>query len=254
MRAPRARRGLEALEVQHAGARRPARSRPALALIGRDAFSGCVVPLARQHAHAVEAGPAVVAVALAAAAQHALGEPHADAVGAVDDRLGAGAAGAAVGRDLVAEREQPAHPRRDAAAHHLLDDRRAEAAHLAGVGHRHELPADRVEAADARCRAPRRLPSRRGRRCGRAARSRRPSRRRPRRSSRSGGSSSSPAAGRSRSRTRRSRPCPAARRRRCRRSRARRASARGGCRSGRRAARRRSRRGRPRSVRRPPSP
>ena len=53
-------------------------------------------------------------------------EPHRDG-------LGPCAAGARVGGDLVAEGELPGDARRDAAGHHLLDRRRAEAPHLAGV-------------------------------------------------------------------------------------------------------------------------
>ena len=65
------------------------------------------------------------------------------------DRLGARAARARVGRDLVAEREQARDARGHAARHHLLDRRAAEPPHVARVGERDHLRADRVHAADA---------------------------------------------------------------------------------------------------------
>ena len=73
MRAPRFARGLEALEVQDARARGRDEAAGARAHRARRLL-GLVVEAAREHAHRVEAGPDVVAVALAAAAQHALGE------------------------------------------------------------------------------------------------------------------------------------------------------------------------------------
>ena len=207
---PQLRAAAEQLGVD-AGAARAARTRgsracstpapapgtkpPALALIGRDAFSGSSLKPRAQHAHGVEAGPDVVAGALGAAAQHALGQAAADARRAHRDRLGAGAARARVGRDLVAEREQARDARRDAARHHLLDGGAAEPAHLACVRQRHDARADRVHAADPGADHGARCPSRRGRR-------RAPGRARPASlpgvdrgdRARSGGSSSSRAA------------------------------------------------------------
>ena len=185
------RRGLEALEVQDARARAGDEAAGAGAHRARRLL-GLVVEAAREHAHRVEPGPAVVAVALAAAAQHALGETLPDPGGALDDRLGPGAARAAVRGDLVAEGEEAAHPRGDPAAHHLLDDRGAEPADLAGVRHRHQALAHGVEAAHPGADHRPRLPVHVVVRAGRGAGSRRPSTRRRRRSRRSGGWRSSP--------------------------------------------------------------
>src|SRR5207249_11468105 len=82
-------RALEALEEEHAGARRGHETGGRGAHRPRGALGG-VVRRAREDAHRVEPRPGVVARALRSPTPHALGAAAADALQALDDRLGAG--------------------------------------------------------------------------------------------------------------------------------------------------------------------
>src|SRR5262249_41853927 len=92
----------------------------------------------------------VVARTFGAAAEHAIGVTGADAFDTGDDRLRARAARARVRRHLVAECQEPRDTRRDAARHHLLHHRAAEAAELPPLPPGHDPLTDRVHAADPR--------------------------------------------------------------------------------------------------------
>ena len=72
-----------------------------------------------------------------------------DAVVALDDRFGAGAAGARVGGDLVAEGQEAGDPRGDSAAHDLFHHRASQTPERAGIDHGNQLLAGGVEPADA---------------------------------------------------------------------------------------------------------
>ena len=162
-----------------------------------------------QHAHRIEPGPIVVAGALGATTKHAFGQPRTDALEALDDRLGSRAAGAGVGRHLVAEGKESGHPSGNPAAHHLLDHRAAQPPRARPASTKgNELFAGRIQPADSRPDYGAGLPVHTVVSPDRVSPIPRPSRRRPRRCNRSDGSNSSRATRRAGSTPPRSRRRP----------------------------------------------
>ena len=112
-------------------------------------FFRLIVARAVQDPHGVKAGPDVRRCSLSTTGEHAFRQAAADAQYRIDDRLGAGAAGTAVGGHLIAQCKQATNFCGDAAGHDLFNRRTAQAACLAGVGERHQLFSDRIQPADA---------------------------------------------------------------------------------------------------------
>jgi len=104
--------------------------------------------LAAEHSHGVEATPNIVAGSFGSTAKHALCPSGTNAVVTLDDRFGAGAAGARVGGYLIAESQKTGDTRGDPAGHDLFHHCAAKTPNAAGIDQGDDPLADGVEPPD----------------------------------------------------------------------------------------------------------